>query len=365
MAWTPWGDIDLLPGINVGNAVKQVITGEDQDIFPTVTNSNRPGQVQLNALPDWGVRPTAGGGGGGIIPINTGGGGGGGDTSGGGSVLGSSSRATSGITSGSAMPALNQAAVNNTQISLDQLPALLQAAIDAETVKRGNTMRGFNDQETSQRKTYDESTTTNQQNYDSNFMESIRSGIKGLGGLFNILRGSGAAGGTAEELARETVGGVTSNDIRTGADTQKTNQTSLDSTLSNFLTELKGKRQAADDTFENNKRAITRENQSQMQDLLSKMAGYYSDAGRTSEATSFMNRAGSLTPAIAQNSMAKQSAYDTTPVAVRAPQLTAFTAPTQPDVTVAPETGQVGSGIFTMNRKKEQVETPQMLTAGA
>ena len=257
--WNPF-DGDIIPGINVGNAIKQITTGQDQDIFDSVTNSNRPGQVQLNALPDWGVRPTK------KVetmpPISTGGGGGdSGSSAGGGGVLGSSSRATSGSGSGTIMPALNQAAVNNTQISLDQLPALLQAALNAETIKRGNTVRGFDDQEAGQRKTYDQSTTTNQQNYDSNFMESIRSGIKGLGGLFNILRGTGAAGGTAEELARDTVGGVTANDIRTGADTQKTNQTSLDSTLSTFLTDLKGKRQAAEDTFENNKRAVTRDNQ--------------------------------------------------------------------------------------------------------
>ena len=264
---------------------------------------------------------------------------------------------------GTPLPALNQAAVDNTQIALDQLPALLDAALRNEETKRGNTLRGFDDQEGSQRRTYDESTTTNQQNYDSNYMESIRSGIKGLGGLFNILRGTGAAGGTAQELVRDTVGGVTANDIRMGADTQKTNQTSLDGVLSNFLTELKGKRQAAEDTFENNKRAVTRDNQTQMQDLFSKMSCYYGDAGRTNEAVSFMNRAGSLTPAIAQNSMAKQSAYDTAPVAVQAPQITAFQAPQQPDVTVATP-DQVGSGIFTMNRKKEQIETPQLVPAG-
>lgn len=288
-------------------------------------------------------------------PAGGGGGGGGGNT-----ALGAGGGAPGG---GAALPALNQAAVNNTQIALDQLPALLAAAISGEETRYGNLTRGFNDQEGTQRKVYDESTTTNQQNYDSNYMESIRSGIKGMGGLINILRGTGAAGGTAQDMVRDTVGGVTANDIRMGADTQKTNQTSLDGVLSNFLTELKGKRQAADDTFENNKRAIGRDNATQMQDLLGKMAGYFGDAGRTNEAVSYMNRAGSLTPQIAQNSMAKQSAYDTAPVAVQAPQVTAFATPTQPDVTVATP-DQLGSGIFTMDRKKEEQQVPVALTAG-
>lgn len=288
-------------------------------------------------------------------------GGGGTTPTGGGGVLGSGSGAPSGAP---AMPALNQAAVDNTQIALDQLPGLLASAMEGENTRYGNTTRGFDAQQTGQQKTYDDSTVTNQQNYDSNYMESIRSGIKGLGGLFSVLRGSGAAGGTAQEMVRDAVGGVTANDIRMGSDTQKTNQTSLDGVLSNFLTELKGKRQVNEDTFENNKRSIGRDNATQMQDLLGKMAGYYGDAGRTGEAVSYMNRAGSLTPQIAANSNARQSAYDTAPVAVQAPQVTAFAQPTQPDVTVATP-DQVGAGIFTMDRKKEEQQVPQLLPAGA
>lgn len=281
----------------------------------------------------------------------------------GGAVLGSGGGAPSGAPS---MPALNQAAVNNTQIALDQLPALLASALEAETTRYGNLERGFNDQEGTQRRTYDESTTTNQQNYDSNYMASIRGGIKGLGGLMSILRGTGAAGGTASNMVRDTVGGQTSNDIRMGADTQKQNQTSLDGVLSNFLTELKGKRQQAADTFENNKRAAGRDNATQMQDLLQKMAGYYGDAGRTAEAVSFMNRAGSLTPQIAQNSNARVSNYDTAPVAVQAPQVTAFADPVQPDVTAAATPEQVGAGIFTMqDREEEEQRTPSLLPVGA
>lgn len=352
--WNPF-DGDVIPGVNVGNAVKQVVTGQDQDIFGGVTNSNRPGQIQVNSLPDWGVR--------GVSTSRPGGGSGSADPGGGGSsTLGSGGGAPGG---GAALPALNSAAINNTQLALDQLPAILQAAIQAEQTRRGNTIRGFDDQEAGQKKVYDGSTVTNQQNYDANYMDSIRSGIKGLGGLFNILRGTGAAGGTAEDLVRDTVGGVTSNDIRTGADTQQANQTALDTSLSNFLTEIKGKRQMAEDTFANNESAIRRDNLSQQQDLFSKMASYYADGGRTADATNWMNRAGSLTPEIARNSMAKQSAYDTSPVAVKAPELAAFSAPTQPDVAVATP-DQVGAGIFTMNRKKEQQEQlPVALPAGA
>lgn len=257
--------------------------------------------------------------------------------------------------------ALNQAGVNNTQSTIDQIPALLQAALQAEGTTYGNTTGGFDAAEGAQRKTYDASTVTNQKNYDANFMDSIRAGIHGLGGLMALLRGTGAAGGTAEDIARDTVGGTTANDIRGGADTQKENQGTLDSSLGTFLTDLGTKRRMADDTHVNNERAIRRDSNTQLQDLFGKMAGFYGDAGNAGASDTWMNRAGALTPDIAANSRTQVSPYDTTPVVVHAPNLTAFAPPTQPSVVTAPSDGQVGSGIFTMTdprRKKDVAPTP-------
>lgn len=264
-------------------------------------------------------------------------------------------------------PVFNQAGADNTQRAIDQIAPLLQAALATESTRFTNTMTDFNQQEAGQRDTYGKSTTTNQQNYDSNFMDSIRAGIKGLGGLMALLRGTGAAGGTAEDIARNTVGGVTSQDIRTGADTQKENQTQLDTTLSGFLSELQRKRQAAEDTRINNEHAVRRDSNTQLQDLYGKMAGFYGDVGNTALANDWMNRAGTLTPAIAADSMTHLSPYDTTPVAVKAPELTAFAAPTQPNVLAPPSDGQVGSGIFTMSdpRRRKDATLPAVVPVGA
>ncbi len=265
--------------------------------------------------------------------------------------------APSGGGGGAAAPVFNQAGADNTQRTIDQIPGLLRAALDAEGTSYGNTVGGFNAAEGAQRGTYDKSTTTNQLNYDSNFMDSIRSGIKGLGGLMSLLRGTGAGGGTAEDQARDAVGGVTSQDIRTGADTQKENQGALDGALSSFLTELGIKRKAAEDTRVNNERAIRRDSNTQLQDLFGKMSGFYGEAGNTGAANEWMNRAGNLTPEIAANSRTQVSLYDTTPVAVKAPELAAFADPTQPSVVTAPE-GQVGSGIFTMSDRRRKEAAP-------
>lgn len=260
---------------------------------------------------------------------------------------------------GTTRPVFNQVGADNTQRTIDQIPGLLQAALEAERTRYGNTVGEFNQQEQGQRKTYEGSTVTNQQNYDANFMDSIRAGIKGLGGLMSLLRGTGAGGGTAEDLARDTVGGVTANDIRGGADTQKENQVALDGSLSSFLTELQRKRRANEDTLVNNERAVRRDSNTQLQDLFGKMAGFYGDVGNTNDANSWMNRAGELTPQIAQDSRTQVSAYDTAPVTVKAPELAAFSGPTQPSTVTAPG-GQVGSGIFTMTdpRRRRQETAP-------
>lgn len=268
---------------------------------------------------------------------------------------------TGGGAVGPAPKVFNQAGFDNTKQTYDELPGLLEAALAAEGTRYGNTVRDFKTQEEGQRKTYDESTTTNQLNYDGNFMDSIRSGIKGVGGLLSLLRGTGASGGTAEDIARDTVGEVTSKDIRTGADTQKENQTSLDSSLSTFLSELGRKREVNEDAYENNKRAAARDTYTQMQELLGKMAGFYSDVDDTTNANKYMNRAGDLTSKIARNSRAQVSKYDTAPVTVQAPEITAFADPTQPSIMTAPD-GQVGSGIFTMNERRRK--EPQVAPVG-
>jgi len=258
--------------------------------------------------------------------------------------------------SGAAPKVFNQAGAENTQRTIDQIPGLLEAALATERQRYQNTIGDFGAQESAQRKTYGESTTTNQQNYDANFMDSIRSGIKGLGGLMALLRGTGAGGGTAEDLARETVGGVTANDIRGGADTQKENQAALDNSLGAFVTELNRKKAMNEDAYENNQRAVRRDSNTQLQDLFGKMAGFYGDVGNSAESNNWMNRAGALTPEIAANSRTQISAYDTAPVTVKAPELTAFSAPTQPGIQTAPN-GQVGSGIFTMGEPRRRRET--------
>lgn len=261
---------------------------------------------------------------------------------------------------GASRPELDQLAVNNTQRTINQIPGLLADAINTERRRYQNAIRDFGAQENRQRGVYDESTTTNQQNYDSNFMDSIRAGIQGLGGLMNVLRGTGASGGTVEDQARDVVGGVTAQDIRGGADVRQENQSELDNSLSAFLTDLERKRDVNRDTLENNRRAVSRDYNTQLQELYGKMAGLYGDADMGSQRANWMNKAGGLTPKIARNSRTQLGKYDSAPVEVQAPELTAFSGATQPNI-AAPgadqsSRGQIGSGIFTMSDRQRERE---------
>ena len=269
-----------------------------------------------------------------------------------GGVLGDATVASSGAGSypASTSTPLNTAAIANTQKSIDQLPAILQAALDAEQMKYENANRGFNEQQAQEQAKYDTGTTTNQQNYDSNLMAALRSGAKGLGGLLSILRGTGI-----EDWARGAVADTTNSDIRTGLDTRDQNQTSLDTSLGSTLTELAGKRRANDETLRNNQFAARGNNATQLQDLYGKMAGFYSDAGNNGEATRYMNMAGDQSPEIARYSIAPVSAYDSTPVNVKAANVTAFGSPTQQNVTSSNTNNGSSAGIFTVGDARKRL----------
>lgn len=267
----------------------------------------------------------------------------------GGPVQAGSGAAPTGITD------LDRASIRATEANINQLGPLLQAALASEDQRYRNTTGAFDAQEKQQRDTYDQSTVTNQQNYDSNYMASLRAGVKGLRGLMAVLRGTGMEG-----WARGVVGDEVSSDVQKGLDTRNENQGQLDSSLSSFVTDLQRRRQEAGDTYENNKRAVTRENRSTLQDLYNKLAGIYSGAGDSASAGGWVQRAAALTPEIAANQRTQVSAYNNAPIEVKAADISAFAAPEDRAISASGGDGQLGSGIFALTdrRKKDSTVAP-------
>lgn len=254
---------------------------------------------------------------------------------------------------GSSRPALNQALVNNTQAQIDQMGSLLADALAAENQRYSNVRGDFDRSATQERSRYDEGSTTNMQNYDRNLMSSVRAGAQGLGGLMSLL--GGAATGTAGRLAEGAVEQTTNRDIMEGLDTRRENQGALDSSFTSFTNDLERRRREAEDTRANNERAIRRDNATGLQDLYSRMAGYYADAGRDADATNWINRSTELVPQVAANQRLQVSDYNATPVTMQAPEITAFAGPTQPNVTAVTGNDRIGAGIFSLgNRDRER-----------
>jgi len=246
-------------------------------------------------------------------------------------------------------PVLNKAAVDATQMSLDQLGGILERALAGNEQEYTNAENLFKTQETTEQGNYNKNTDTNTMNYDSNMMESLRAGVKSISGLLSILRGTGAEG-WANNAVRDTV----SSDIRTGLDTRNENQGKLDTTISSFLSELAGKRRANEGVRLNNEFAARRENATQKQTLNQDMAKLYSDAEDNATASNYLTQAGSLAPEIAKYSVAPVSAYDAAPVKVQAPEISAFGAPTDQSSTVSKGNNDT-AGIFTIGESRKKL----------
>lgn len=275
----------------------------------------------------------------------------------GGGVLAASTTApSSGGGGGSAPPVLNQAAVDATQASLASLDTILANALASSKTGYTNAITQLDEQEKQERGRYDEGTVGNMKNYDSNLAASLRAGRSGRAGLMAALRGGGGSGNSfARDWVENTVGDTTSNDIREGYNTYDENRNELDTSLSTLLTGLKGKRQQNEDTLANNERAARLYDAQQRQDLLQKLAGIYGEAERP-EASTYIAQAGSYAPTIAQNMGAQVSSFDATPVEVKAPDVTAFSAPEQKSMGATPNQS---TGVFSLTdprrRKQEQL----------
>lgn len=253
---------------------------------------------------------------------------------------------------GSSAPVFNQAAANATQMSIDQLAGILADALAQEENRFRNTVGDIDRQAAEQARLRDESTVTNQKNYDANYMAALRAGSRGISGLLNILQGTGM-----EDWGRSAVQGQVADDVREGFDTREENQRNVDNSFNTFSTEADRKRREAEQTRLNNRMALEADNLTKRQTLVGDLAKLYGDAGRTADYNRLTGEAASLTPQIAQRSVAKVQAYNPSTVPVKAAEISAFTAPTEQSVSTSPAgNNQVGAGIYTVGERKREDE---------
>jgi len=251
---------------------------------------------------------------------------------------------------------LNQAQVDATNQSLGSLGQILANAYASAQTGYDNARDQLNSQETTQRARYDQESLKNQQNYDANLGASLRAGRSGLSGLMAALRGGGGGGNDyARNWIQNTVADTTANDIREGYNTFDENRTAQDNNLSTFLTDLEGKRRENEDALVNNRRAADLYDAQQKQGLYQKLADLYGESGNAGENARYLGLAGGQAGNIAQNMGAQVSRYNSSPIEVKSPDMTAFASPEQQSMG-ASENAR-GTGIFSMldprRREKE------------
>ena len=252
-------------------------------------------------------------------------------------------------------PQVNQAAVNNTQSSINQLAGLLSRALAANRSDYNAANALFNKQEKQQRESFDKGVVTNQQNYDRNLMASLKAGIGGLKGLMSTL--GGAARGTAGKWAQDVTKGQASRDIQTGADTQKQNQGALENTLNTFLNDLSEKKRQNENTFRKNEYSIRGDNASQYQKLYKTMADLYASGGDNAKAQEFLSKSGSYTPQIARYGVAPRAAFDKSTIKVEAPKLADYSGATAMATKLSGgDTGDGNPFIISRSRKRQDEE---------
>jgi hypothetical protein len=251
---------------------------------------------------------------------------------------------------------LNQGAVDATNQSLNSLGQILTDAYASAQTGYDNAMDQLNAQEATQRARYDQESLKNQQNYDANLGASLRAGKTGLSGLMSALRGGGGSGNEyARNWVQNTVADTTANDIREGYNTFDKNRTAQDNNLSTFLTDLSGKRRENEDELTNSRRAAQLYDAQQKQSLYQKLADLYGDSGNVAENARYLSLAGGQAGNIASNMGAHVSRYNSDPIKVQSPDMTAFASPEQQAMS-ASDNGK-GTGIFSMldprRREKE------------
>lgn len=267
----------------------------------------------------------------------------------------SSGVTTSQAPGGSSAPRLNQVGINAANAQLGTLDAELARALAAEERDYQNTLGGYDAEAAERLRQRDEGVTRNTQNYDSNLMASLRAGSRGIGGLMQILRGSA---GTAVERAQDAVADTTADDIRAGYDTNRENTEAITSAYNTFATSDELRRKQLEDQYANNRMAAEADKFSRQQQLLNDLAGYYSQAGMNAQANDFSSRAVALQPELSARSVRQVSKITPQQASWQAPEITAFSGASAPEVITPTEQGRIGAGVFTLGDERRRREVP-------
>lgn len=297
MAWTPWGNVDLIPGINVGNAVTQALTGKDTDVvanYSAAGGDRNPSKGQV-----WGQTDP------GFLAAQKITGGNAPEVGGLWSGFNKSGNGVGGAGSGSAVDrnqlAMYDQAAGQYQNQLDRLQGQLNTAygnIDKQYNIKNNELNSALDQARGQ---YGDQTTQNQQQRRTNLNTIEDQSSAGVRGLQRRL-GAWGAGGSSEAMYSAPEAVMTqANQQRNGAaQTYSQNQSNLDSNWGNYQTQHENEKRKTDDWRNSQRQSAEAQSLSTRQDLLGKLGeiksqrAAYAGGNGASAAQSYIDQANAL-----------------------------------------------------------------------
>lgn len=211
-----------------------------------------------------------------------------------------------------AQRAARQAALNNTQKSIDSLGTELNVGygnIDAEA----NAVRSRYQREAEgNEKDYSTQTVNNNQSLLKNKQNALQAAAQGARGLRSTLSSIGALGGTGQTLANRAVTNAANQDIGEASETAAGNARTLDTAIGKFRDEDRARREELEVSARNNRTALEGRVESKRQGFLQKMAELFSELGDAGQATNYLNQAGDL-----NNTIAAKTAVAQAPIAAR------------------------------------------------
>lgn len=219
--------------------------------------------------------------------------------------------------SGSAGPALNEAAVSNTQKAIDSLGTEEAVGLKSIDDSFNSLMTKYGNEAARNEADYQEGGVTNNQNFAKNKQNALLAAAQGRRGLRGTLSSIGALSGDGAALADRVVTEGANDDIGGATETATTNATMLDKAIGNFRDEDKERRAEAETARNNSRTALEGSILSKRQQFYQKMAELFGGADRTAEASTWLNRAGDLNTPIAQ-----KSAVQATPIQARSAAFT-------------------------------------------
>ena len=246
------------------------------------------------------------------------------------------------------------AARNATQVSLDSLGTIRNNALTGADAEWKSVIDAYSAEDAENLTRYKGDVEDNEITRDGNTQASLLGAARGSRGLYATLASLGALGGTGKMLANRAIATEANADLGEGEKSFKTNAETLFDARSVLEKQEKQRRLDADKIRTDSKQNAEYDYLKGNQDLAKEMAGLWSDAGNTGEASNWINRASSYTPELAAKTKVNVGQYAKTPLAYSKPELGKYLGGMNSTSVNVAGGSPVNGALYTSTSKKDK-----------